>query len=130
MEKEFYGFLWIKGKPEDIDNWLSDDGESFAKQFYLEETAEEAPEDVHVSEEQSGFTPWFGNSPNEEGEVIRSYQLGDYYWTDDDEPLDLDKINEMTAIEDYFSCCFISVEKDDFEENEDDAKSITRSFCE
>ncbi len=130
MIKEFYGFLWIKGTPEDIDNWLEEDGEGFAHQFYLEETNEDTLEDTYVSEKLDGFAPWFGHPDNEDGEVVRSYQLGESYWTADNKPLDIDKINSMTAIGDYFSCCFISVDKEDYDENQEDAKSITRSFIE
>ena len=129
MKKEFYGILWLKGKPEDIDNWLSGEGEYFARQFYLEEEDEEAPEDLRMSKELDGFTPWFENKPNEEGVVIRHYSLGSSYWTENDEPLDLDKINEMADLIDQLAYCFISVDKDDYDENGDDATSFTRS-CE
>lgn len=127
-KKEFYGFLWLKGMPEDLDTWLEQEGANFVEQFYVEECEENNPEDVYVSEEQNGLAPWFNNMPTEEGMVVRNYQLGEYYWTGDNEPLDLDKIDSMADLVDDIGYCFISVEKDDFDENEDDAKTITRSF--
>lgn len=127
-KKEFYGFLWLKGMPEDIDAWLEEEGYNFARQFYVEECNEEAPEHVLVSEEQNGLAPWFDNMPTEEGMVIRNYQLGEYYWTEDNEPLDMDKIDSMADLLNDIGYCIISVEKEDYDENEDDAKTITRSF--
>lgn len=127
-KKEFYGFLWLKGMPEDLDTWLEQEGYNFARQFYVEECGEEDPEHVFISEEQNGIVPWFDNMPTEEGMVIRNYQLGEYYWTEDNEPLDMDKIDSMADLLNDIGYCIISVEKEDYDENEDDAKTITRSF--
>lgn len=127
-KKEFYGFLWLKGMPEDLDTWLEQEGYNFARQFYVEECGEEDPEHVFISEEQNGLAPWFDNMPTEEGMVIRNYQLGEYYWTEDNEPLDMDKIDSMADLLNDIGYCIISVEKEDYDENEDDAKTITRSF--
>lgn len=128
-KKEFYGYLWIKGKPEDIDEWLSGEAESFVRRFYVEECEENNPEDVYVSEEPNGLTPWFGDTTNEEGMVIRNYQLGDSYWTEDDEPLDIEKI-ECDYCEfplDKLSFCFISVAVEDFPDTGEDPEIVERS---
>lgn len=126
--KEFYGYLFIKGTTEQIDEWILNDAQSFACQYYLEECDEQPASEVYTSEEVKGMVPYFTeNYTNEDNLVVRIYSLGSYYWTDDDYPLDLDTIEEIAPLSNDLAYCFISVEKEDWDENEDEATTITRT---